>query len=250
MDTKNVFEQEFHIQSYLIDNKSQLSAQDLLRLMQEVAWAHVDKHNIGWDYLYQFNQFWAIVRMHVKILRMPKWHEKVTLRTWGKLSEMVTHFRDHELIDEQGNIIIAATSTWAIVDYTTGRPQKVDNLPSHLYINEHKNAIVESAPKVKAIPFPEEERDYKPVLFSDLDVNQHVNNSKYLQFAIDAFDIEYIQSHRLKEIFINFIRQAKQGDCYSVQYQEVEPDNFITGIYSKEGACELARVQTVWEKEA
>ena len=247
MDTNNIFEQEFHIQSYLIDNKSQLSAQDLLRLMQEVAWAHVDKHNIGWDYLYQFNQFWAIARMHVKIIRMPKWHEKVILRTWGKVSEHVTYYRDHEMIDENGNIIVATTSTWAILDYATGRPQKVENFPTHLFVNDQRHAIVENAPKVKAIPFPEEERMYQPVLFSNLDVNQHVNNSKYLQFAIDAFDIEYIQTHRLKEVFINFIRQAKQGDYYAVQYKEIEPNNFITGIYSKEGQCELARVQTIWE---
>ena len=249
MNDKNIFEQDFSILSYFVDSKSQLASHQLLLMMQEVAWAHVDKHNIGWDYLCRFNQFWAITRLHVKIIRMPKWNETVRLKTWGKLSEGLSHFRDHEMVDQEGNVIVEATSTWVILDFTTGRPQKVENLPSYLYVNEHRNAIVENAPKIKQMAFSEEERIFKPVVFSDLDVNQHVNNSKYLQFAVDAFEIDYIRGHRLKEFFINYVWQAKAGDHYAVQYQEVTPDNFITGIYAREGNRELARIQTIWEKE-
>ncbi|MDR2979274.1 MAG: hypothetical protein LBV02_02365 [Bacteroidales bacterium] len=246
MDNKNIYEQSFKIYSYLTDCKGYLAPRQLLLLMQEVAWAHVDKHNIGWDYLYQHNQFWALTRLHVKIVRMPKWHETIKIRTWGKLSEMITHYRDHEVMDEAGNVIISATSTWVILDFATGRPQRVENLPTHLYVNEHRNAIVTSAPKIKAIPFPEESRKYRPVVFSDLDVNQHVNNSMYLQMAIDSFPINYVETHQLSECYLNFIWQAKKGDYYAVQSADIAPDDIITSIFSKEGGRELARVETIW----
>lgn len=246
MQDENIYEQDFKIYSYLTDCKGYLAPQQLLLLMQEVAWAHVDKHNIGWDYLYQFNQFWALTRLHVKVLRMPKWNETVKIKTWGKLSEMVTHYRDHEVVDMEGNVIVAATSTWVILDFATGRPQRVENLPTYLYVNEHRNAIVANAPKIKSVDFSGEEKIYKPVLFSDIDVNQHVNNSKYLQFTIDSFDMDYVRSHQLKEFYLNFIWQAKKGDLYAVQSIEIEPDNFITAIYSQENNRELARVQTIW----
>ena len=247
MQETNVHEQDFMLTSCFIDCKSQLSPQHLLLLMQEVAWGHVEKHGIGWDYLCQFNQFWALTRLHVKIIRMPQWKETITLKTWGKLSEGLTHFRDHEMVDKDENVIVAATSTWVILDFTTGRPQKALHLPTHLYVNEHKNAIVENAPKIKSISFPEDKHEYKPVLHSDIDVNQHVNNSKYLQFAIDTLPFDYVRKHTLKEFYLNFTRQAKLGDAYSVQYEEVEKDNFITNIYLKAGNVELAKVQTVWE---
>ncbi len=247
MDNDNIFEQDYQILSYYIDTQSELTAHQLLLMMQEIAWAHVEFHKIGWDYLYQFNQFWALTRMHVKIYRMPKWNEKVKLRTWGKVSDHILHFRDHEMVDESGNIIMGATSTWVILDFTTGRPQKVENLPSYLYINEHKNAIVENAPKIKTVAFTGD-RTFKPVVFSDLDVNRHVNNSKYLQFAIDAFDIDYVETNRLKEFLVNYTGQAKKGDSYAVQFSEIEPDNFITGIFAEEKNRELARIQTIWEK--
>ena len=246
MQETNVHEQDFIITSCFIDCKSQLSSQCMLLLMQEVALGHVDKHDIGWDYLRQFNQSWVLIRMHVKIIRMPQWKETITLKTWGKLSEGLTNFRDYEMIDKNGNVIVAATSTWVILDFTTGRPQKAQHLPTHLYINEYKNAIVENAPKIKHLSFPENEREYKPVLYSDIDVNQHVNNSKYLQFAIDALPFDYVQKHTLKEFYLNFTRQAKLSDAYSVQYEKIEEGNFIANIYLKEEGVELAKVQTVW----
>ena len=247
MQESNIYEQDFILFSCFIDCKSNLSPQHLLLLMQEVAWGHVDKHNIGWDYLTQFNRFWALTRVHVKIFRIPSWKETVTLRTWGKLSNGVSHFRDHEMLDKEGNVIVAATSTWVILDFTTGRPQKVTDLPTYLYVNEHKNAIVENAPKIKHISFPKEEREYKPVLYSDIDINQHVNNSKYLQFAIDTLPFDYVQKHTLREFYLNFTYQAKLGDAFAVQYEEIEKDNFIFNIYLKDGDVELAKVQTIWE---
>lgn len=248
MNDENIFEQKFTVFSYLTDRKSQLSPKDLLILMQEVAWAHVDSHDIGWSYLKQRGQFWALIRLYIKIDRFPKWNEQITIRTWGKPSDMLMHYRDHEILDEEGNVIIRSTSAWVILDFATAKPQKVDALPTHLYINTIKNAIKELPPKIQKVTFPEE-RAYKPVAYSDIDVNQHVNNSKYLQFAIDELDIEYVTGHDLKEIKINYIHQAKAGDYYAVQHVEVEPGNFITGIFSKEDARELCRLQTAWERK-
>lgn len=245
---QNVYEQEFIIRSYFTDCKSELAPQELLLLMQEVAWSHVEKHQVGWAYLQQFNFFWAITRIHARIIRMPKWNEKVVLKTWGKLSDRIAHFRDHEMLDADGKVIMESTSTWVILDTATGRPQKVENLPTHLYVNEHKNAIVENAPKIKAIPSGDKVPCYKPVLYSDIDVNQHVNNSKYLQFALDDLDINFIEKHRLTEFMINFLWQAKKGDYYTIQKEEIEKNNFISAIFSKEEKRELARVQTLWEK--
>lgn len=247
MNNRNIFEEEYTIRSYFIDSKSELAPQELLMMMQEVAWSHVEKHNVGWDYFKQFNFFWAITRIHVRMIRMPKWNERVKLRTWGKASGRITHYRDHEMLDAEGNVIIEATSTWVILDAESGSPQQVDDLPRHLYVNEDKNAIIENAPKIKAISFPEEERIFIPVVYSDLDVNQHVNNSKYLQFALDSFDIDYIERHRLKEFFINFIWQAKKGDFYAVQSREIAQGNFITSIFAKDKNRELARIETIWE---
>ncbi|MDR1758099.1 MAG: hypothetical protein LBR51_03965 [Bacteroidales bacterium] len=246
MDNHNIFEQEFPVFSYYVDYNRKLAPHYLLLMMQEVAWAHVEYHHIGWEFLAKANRFWALIRLHVQIDRMPRWNEVVRLRTWGKPADLLLHYRDHEMVDEQGNVIIRSTSAWVILDFKTGRPQKAEDLPTHLYVNNTRHAIEKRAPKIKTITLSETNPEYKPVLFSDLDVNQHVNNSKYLQFAIDAFDMNFLKTHELKDFNINFTRQAKAGDMYAVQFQEESPFSFISSIYAKEGG-ELARVQTSWK---
>ncbi|MDR3047489.1 MAG: hypothetical protein LBU51_07765 [Bacteroidales bacterium] len=246
MDNNNVFEQEFTVLSYLSDCNSKLAPHYLLLMMQEVAWGHVEKHHIGWSYLAEKNQFWALIRLHVQIERMPEWNETIKLRTWGKNPEGISHFRDHEMVDKDGNIIMCSTSTWVVLDFTNGRPQRLEDYPTYLYTNNQRDAIEEHVPKIKKITMPENGLLYKPVVFSDIDVNQHVNNSKYLQFALDAFPIDYVKTHRLTEFFINFNHQAKEGDDYSVYSQEIAPNNFTSVICLKERNTEVAIISTKW----
>jgi acyl-ACP thioesterase len=247
-EVNNLFELELTVPSYLTDNSSHLAPHSLLLLMQEVAWAHVEYHNIGWNYMMRFNLVWALTRLHLKIFRMPEWNEKIKICTWGKLSDQIVHFRDHEITDIHDNLLIAATSTWAILDFTTGRPQKFEQLPRYLYVNEKRHAIAENAPKIQPVDFSQKEKTFKAVLFSDLDMNQHVNNSKYLQFTIDSMNPDYVMNHRLKEIFVNYMRQAKIGDSYCVLSQEIAENNFIHDILNIHQK-ELARIETKWEKK-
>lgn len=245
MNSSKCFEQDYQILSYFLDRKGQLSPYHLLKLMQETAWGHVDANNVGWNYLKQFNQFWALIRVHVIVDRFPKWNEEVVLRTWGKPSDALLHYRDHEMVDREGNVIIRSTSSWVILDFDSGKPQKV-SIPSHLYTNGELNAIAEKPPKIKMFDYGTE-HSFQPVLYSDIDVNQHVNNSNYLQFVINHFDPQYIASHRLKEFYVNYISQLKLGDSYAVKHIETEPNHFISSVIHPQG--EACRIETIWEKE-
>ncbi len=245
MNCNNIYEQKFKILSFLIDNKSQLKPYYLLSYLQEVAWAHVNEYNIGWDYLNHCNKFWAIIRYHIIIERMPKWNEEVILQTWGKPYGNLLQPRDFEMIDSNKNIIIRATSSWVILDKTTGKPQKLDDYKFKYFENKEKNAIFECAPKIEKTNFFNSPV-IKQVVYSDLDINQHVNNARYFQWTMDEFSSEFHMKYELKEIFVNYIAQAKSGESYAVNYQEIKPGTFNTLIFSPDDNREFCRIKTIW----
>ena len=246
MNTDNIYEQKFKILSFLIDNKSQLTPYYLLSYMQEVAWAHVNEYHLGWDYLQQYNMFWAIIRYHIIIERMPKWNEEVSLQTWGKPYSTLVQPRDYEMLDNNGNTIIRATSSWVILEKNTSKVQKMDDFGFKYFENEHKNAIVENVPKIQKFNFSGTPV-YKHVVYSDIDINQHVNNARYFQWAMDEFSSEFHFKNEIKEIFINYLTQAKSNDSYAVQQKETESGNFNTNIISLNDNRELCRIKTIWE---
>ncbi|MEG1556302.1 MAG: thioesterase [Bacteroidales bacterium] len=244
------FEKKIKIPSYLVDNQLNLTPTSLLSLMQEVAGEHSNLYNIGWYFLSQYHMFWALIKLHIKIERMPIWNEEILCTTWEKTHDFIIQPRDYEIFDSEGKLLIAATSSWVILDQEHGKPQKIDHFRNIMREQQDIHAIVEKAPKINKIDLPEKERCvFKPVLHSDLDMNDHVNNTKYAQWLVDDMGHLFSQTHLLKELFINYIAQAKCGEYYAIQTEEKAPNNFISSIITQEESREICRLQTIWEEK-
>lgn len=53
----------------------------------------------------------------------------------------------------------------------------------------------------------------KIVGYSDIDVNGHLNNSKYIDFIMDCFSFENHKRYRVKSIQINYMNEALPDDA-------------------------------------
>ena len=241
-----IWEQPIKIRSYQVDNESYLTIPALFSLMQEAAWEHVNLYDAGRSYLEPLNLFWALSKVYVKIYRLPKWNEKITLKTWGKSVQFLTHLRDFEFIDENGKLLIAATSNWIILDTTNFRPQKIAFQHAPHFTCENRNAIEEKVPKLKKIEWNSEKLHFHPVLYSDLDMNQHVNNAKYLQWLLDSPFYQFSSISKIKEIIINYISQAKLDDQYTVQTLSLNPTYHLSSLFGKKEGEEYCRVAIQW----
>ena len=61
------------------------------------------------------------------------------------------------------------------------------------------------------------ERAQFQVRNSDIDLNKHVNNTKYAQWILDALPIQLLQAGvELKEYEVNFLAETKSQDVISV----------------------------------
>ncbi|MDL2239543.1 hypothetical protein LJC25_02975 [Bacteroidales bacterium OttesenSCG-928-K03] len=239
------FEKNFTVNSFFVDESRELTLPNLMCFFQEVAWEHVNNNNCGWDFLQKYNVFWAVIRFRLVIDRMPKWNETIKIVTWGKPVERIVHPRDFEVYDEKGNKIIIATSSWLILDVETFKPREVHfEGEDEVRVNEH--AIRENVPRTPKIEHNNKSK-VREVLYSDLDMNRHVNNTRYLLWALDNFSHDFHKSHKIKECIINFVSQAMCGMDYYIAQEEVEPNNFVSNIIVAESNQELCSVQTIWD---
>ncbi|MCQ2285848.1 MAG: thioesterase [Bacteroidales bacterium] len=241
MEAQNSFERQFTITSYDVDEYQVLALPTLLCFLQETALNHVNQLDIGWDFLGRFNFFWVLSKMQVKIERMPQWDETITIRTWARKHDLFTQPREFTISDNNGNIIVAATSIWIILD-TSGKFQKLDQFAEKLLFNENDIAIDHLAPKVRKIDFAENDHPYTPVLRSDLDRNHHTNNTKYVQWLLDAPLYRDITNDKISEITINYVSQSRLGDEYKIETERLNDTDYISSIIAKEPERELCRL--------
>ena len=219
------------ITCYEADANQLMRPTALLDLMQEAANTNASALGFGYDEMIESNMAWVLSRIHVKFTSTPKWRQEVNLKTWHKGLARLFYLRDFILYDKEYNTMALATTSWLIIDLNTRRLVRNNDLALS---DTPMHAIETPADKV-VVPVdiePELVRKH-PVTWSEVDTNGHVNNVKYVTWAIDAVKPEDIKEHPLKELLINYDAEVMPGDTVKISRVRQESEEgvvyYITG---------------------
>jgi acyl-ACP thioesterase len=241
-----VYSATYCLHTNYVDGQKKLSLPGLFIFLQEIAWEHATLRGFGYDHLKAQGQFWVLSKVKALLYDYPQWNDELRIDTWSKAPELLTAYRDFEGYDAASRKLFSATSAWHILSEGAYRPQRVDALRQSFVIPENKHAIAEKPAKLPA-PETTAATALQKVLWSDIDVNMHVNNSRFVQWVIDSFPADFLLSHRISGIEVNFLQQAVLGDQYYISTQEIGPAGFLTSVVRADGLKELARVRTAWQ---
>jgi acyl-ACP thioesterase len=237
-----IYSAAYRLHTNYVDGRKKLSLPGLFIFLQEIAWEHATLRGFGYDHLKAQGQFWVLAKVKVLLYAYPQWNDELHIDTWSKEPEILTAYRDFEGYDTQRRHLFSATSAWHILSEVAHRPQRVDALKQSFLIPENKHAIAEKLNKIPA-PAMTPPEALKTVLWSDIDVNMHVNNSRYVQWVIDSFPLDFISTHQVTGIEVNFLQQAVAGDQYYIVTQETAPAEYTSSVVRADGQKELARIK-------
>ena len=223
------------IACYEADANQLLKPTAMLDWMQEVAGRDATRLGFGYDDLIQNDTAWVLSRTHVRFHQYPKWRDNVQLKTWHKGAFKVLYLRDFQLFNEAGEALVSATTSWLIIDMNTRRMVRNPELASSPETCIFEHAIEEPADKI-IIPSdmgPTLSGTHK-VVWSDIDTMAHVNNVKYVGWALDVIDETILKEKPLKEILVNYDAEVLLGEevkLYSI-YQDTDEGSivYIQGI--------------------
>lgn len=225
------FSKDYTITCYEADANKLMRPTAMLDLMQEAANVNATTLGFGYDEMISSNTAWVLSRINVKFINTPKWRDEVNLKTWHKGVSKLFYLRDFILSDKEGNPMILATTSWLIIDMNTRRLVRNSDLALS---DTAMDAIATPADKV-VVPVdiePELVRKH-PVTWSEIDSNGHVNNVKYVVWAIDAIEQETIKEKPLKELLVNYDAEVMPGDTVKIfrikQESEEGTIYYITG---------------------
>jgi acyl-ACP thioesterase len=225
------YSKDYIITCYEADANQLMRPTAMLDLMQEAANVNASTLGFGYDEMINCNTAWVLSRTYVKFINTPRWRQEVNLKTWHKGVSKLFHLRDFILSDMEGNPMVLATTSWLIIDMNTRRLVRNNDLSLS---DTAMDAIETPADKV-VIPVdiePELVRKH-PITWSEIDTNGHVNNVKYVVWAIDAVKAEDIKERPLKELLINYDAEVMPGDIVKISRVRQETEEgivyYITG---------------------
>ncbi len=248
MDESLIYRREYLIHTYEIDFRERARPNSLLNYLQDAAGGQAQEMGFSVESLFRQGLTWVLSRYHIKIDRYPVLGEKVTVLTWPSGRSEFHALRDYEMVDSSGKKILAATSSWMVIGLKSKQPVPV----SSLYAEEivlPRRALDDDFSPLPALPSAEREVEF-PVEVRHLDLNRHVNNVVYVEWALEAMPPEILFAAFPVEIEVAYRAEAVYGHrvVSRVGAADKETNEFWHQIVHQENGRELARLRTRWEK--
>lgn len=223
---KDKITEDSFVACYMTDIRHILRPAAFLDLAQHMAVFGADCLKFGDEQLGPYGCTWILARQHVRFERPVMHKEKIKMLTWHKGLDGLYFIRDYQLLDAEGHPAVNSTSSWVVMNLAERRVARADFL-SEIVSTEPQSpddAIAERAAKVAAPRGAELELiGTHQVLYSDVDYNQHANNVKYTVWAMDALPEDLVYNKFLRELTINFNKEARPGETVEL-WHALAPD--------------------------
>lgn len=229
-----IVEQDYRIKLSEIGKENKITNKAILGDLEDVGGIHSNIAGYGILDIPQTKLSWVLLDWKLKIIRRPKYSEKIKIKTWSKNAIKFYTYRDFEVYDENGQVIAIATSKWVLLDIDKEKIVKISDEVLNKYEPELEKSVFDIS-EIEKLQEPENyisEVEYT-VKKSDIDVNNHMHNLNYLELANEALPEEIYNKQELNNVRINYKKEIKLGETVKCKYS-FENNTHIIVIKSKD----------------
>ena len=247
LKNKSIGHEQFKIASYQMDVKGKASLTSLASLFQEIAGNHAHANGFGFKQMIKENQMWVLTRLKVEIHKFPVWDDIINISTWIVNREKFFSRRDFEIHSNNDELLVSASSGWMLLDVKSKRPKLVDSIKMDIPMLAEKLALSDELSKIEKLTIAESTANYT-VQYSDLDVNNHVNNVKYIRILLDSYSYNWRSSKTILSFEINYLAEAAYNDELEILKSEINEEGFvIQEIERKSDNKVICRAKLKWK---
>lgn len=243
------FEKEYFIHYYESDLKRRAAITGIMQYFEDIAILQSESRGVGLDYYEKNKVAWVLYKWDITIHSYPVYKQTVRVITEPLTFHKFYAFRTFEIRSTSGELLVSAVSLWLFVDTNTRRPMK---------INEDMYRGYGLADPLPAPPPMEDARQLNQcgqliefkVRRSDIDTNNHVNNIKYVDWALEAVPFEIIENYSIKRLKITYKKETNYGSRISSMIGTERDENKVACLHKiTEDNNDLCILETVWEKD-
>ncbi len=235
----------FCVRSYDVAPHGRAAIQALCNYFQEAAGNHAEELGFSRDAMLAHGTAWVLMRLRIAVDRYPEWQHTVTVETWPSGVESGLYAtREFVLFDADGDRLARGTSAWAVIDVERRRPTRIPGVLQDLDTPDRPRPLDFADRRVPGLDRVDQERRFD-VRFSDLDLNQHVNNVRYVEWALEAAPESVLLHQQPTDIDIQFRAETTFGQAVVTQLQQ-ENGRFLHRVQRAGDDRVVAEATTQW----
>ena len=209
-----------------VDMNGLWRASGIFRAMQEAASAQCEPQGLGLAAMRAQGLAWVLTRARLSISRLPEIGQTVTVRTWPKPPQHL-FFPRFFRFSVDGAEAGTASALYVQLDTRTRRMARP-------WINGHTELTCDAEPAlpppggIPALDAPVRTLAREAV-YSDLDINGHVNNARYLDWLCDCFDSAHHAAWSLQDALIHFSHEVRPQEQVQLALRHTDGQSVLQG---------------------
>ena len=156
----------------------------------------------------EHNLVWIITDYDIEVVRLPRFAEEITIETEALSYNRLFCYRRFTIYDQAGQDLIHMMATFVLMDRDSRKVHAVEPEIVAPYQSDFDKKLIRG-PKYESLNEPIS-KDYH-VRFYDLDMNGHVNNSKYLDWIFEVMGANFLTHYIPKKINLKYVKEVRPG---------------------------------------
>ena len=169
---------------------------------------NANEKDFGSDFVFSHGLAWFLLKYRIEIYDYDKNVKELEIKTCSRGALKLFAYRDFEVF-QRGKLVARATSQWGLVDFNSKKMLPPLDVLKNIQPYEKReddlkfDKIPDVTNPVKMCKFD--------VKYDDIDVNKHVNNVRYLHWALETLDYEFRKTHEISSIDIYYKKEISIG---------------------------------------
>lgn len=199
----------------------------VFRTMQEAADGHCHVLELTFERLRTLGVAWVLSRAQLHMDAYPTLGQRVTVRTWpGKTKHVF--FPRYFVFEADGKTLGCASTLFVLMDLQARRiapPSRLDvEMPAY-----DLPAPLPFPGNLRTLSAPAERRAYQPV-YTDLDMNLHVNNTRYVDWFMNQFPVERHRRQMVSELLVHYNAEVTPDEGLALEVSQEEDVSILRGL--------------------
>ena len=229
-----MFSKKIIIGSSEVDASLRLKLSSLFKLTQDISVEEVEHLGLG-KICRERGYLWIITRLELQINRLPNYLEEVTLETYPGKNRSYIYPRHYLFLDKNGEVLVKMIALWFIIDSTNRKPVVLDEMTFPLY---HESRLDELAYPKRIEANEGAILEERRVRSTDLDLNQHMNNTRYIDMVLDLFSNAELKKKNFKRVVVNYSTELYENDLLILKGYK-SPHIYVEGLANNQRAFEI-----------
>jgi acyl-ACP thioesterase len=236
------------VRSYETDPNGRLQAPILCRYLQEAATIHAAQLGVSVGALVADGVAWVLTRLRLTMDRWPGAEDEIVIRTWPEASNRLITERRFEIRDVADEVLGSALTLWLVMDLEKRRPIRLPSTVVEALSRHDLAGRPTRLPEIETAGSLDHEASFT-VRRSDLDLAGHVNNTSYVEWALEAVPDALWACHELARLDISYLTECRRGSSVRSGSRIVEVDRGFESLHRLVRSDDdevAARARAVW----